>query len=207
MRKYFFISLLFLAFSSYGAPEQDGMLDGIENPTQSRAAIEELRLLKTEEFDQLERDCYNKFAVNDCIYKVNSKRRQVIGDLKRQEVAISKAERMQNATEQLQRLEQKKKEFDERNEEASAIDPVAAVNEKTQKQQDKIEENIQKSKQEATPPKQPKVAVVPDQGEVKQLEATHQQKLEDAIRRRIERDKRLKESDPTVKGLTKPAVR
>jgi colicin import membrane protein len=56
---------------------------------------------------QAERDCYQRFAVNDCLADVRSTRRAELASLRRQEVALDDARRRQRAAEQLLRSDEK----------------------------------------------------------------------------------------------------
>lgn len=169
--------------------------------------IEALRAQKNEEFDQLERACYMKFAVNDCIIQVNAQRRKMLAILKPQEEAIAAAERMQKAKEQLQRLEQKKQEALALSSEVSAIDPVASDNQKTQTQKEKVEKHQQRATE--NPPRLPaeRTSNAPLPAELLKNEQAYKQKLEEANRRRAERDKRIAERDSKIKGLPQPGLK
>lgn len=51
--------------------------------------------------------CYQRFAVNDCLRQVRVKRRLVMEDLRRQEIAVNDEQRRQKGVEEIQRLEEK----------------------------------------------------------------------------------------------------
>ncbi len=51
--------------------------------------------------------CYQKFAVNDCLNAAKAARREVLADLRRQEISLNDAERKQRGAQQLQRIEDK----------------------------------------------------------------------------------------------------
>lgn len=51
--------------------------------------------------------CYARFAVTDCLREVRVRRREVLDDLRRQEVAINDAERKRKAQEQIERIEER----------------------------------------------------------------------------------------------------
>jgi colicin import membrane protein len=51
--------------------------------------------------------CYKKFAVNHCLSKVNSRRREALADLRRQEISLNDEERRIKGAEQLRRTEEK----------------------------------------------------------------------------------------------------
>ena len=170
----------------------------------SRGDIEILMQQKNEAFDQLERDCYQKFAVNDCVKEVNAKRRLELADLKRQDALLSASERTQRATEQLQRLEQKKREAQERSEEAHAID-AAAEKQKKQLLHEKSEQHKQKLTQSTATQRTVKIKEAKSPALIQKNQTDQQSKITEANRRRAERDKRLAERDLTIQGLPKPS--
>ena len=170
----------------------------------SRGDIEILMQQKNEAFDKLERDCYQKFAVNDCVKEVNAKRRLELADLKRQDALLSATERTQRATEQLQRLEQKKREAQERSEEAHAIDAAAAEKQKKQLLHEKSEQHKQKLTQSTAAQRTVKIKEAKSPALIQKNQTDQQSKITEANRRRAERDKRLAERDLTIQGLPKP---
>jgi len=191
--------VLFFAFLSGFAHAEQVALDGIENPERLRLAIETERVQKVSEFDRLERECYQKFAVNDCIKKVNQQRTQEISELKRRLEVLESAARMQRATEQMQRLEQKKREQEQRDLENSTKD-AALQREKQEQQQQKKNDNLKKSEaQVVAAPKEKKPTLSRTQSINNQQ--AYQKKLEEAEKRKAERNQRMSERDATVKGL------
>jgi colicin import membrane protein len=52
-------------------------------------------------------ECYKKFAVNSCLGKVNERRREVMGDLRRQEILLNDEERRIRGAEQIRKTEEK----------------------------------------------------------------------------------------------------
>ncbi len=54
-----------------------------------------------------EKACYQKFAVNDCVKDARDKRRAVMTELHRQEVAVNDVERKRKAAERLQSIAEK----------------------------------------------------------------------------------------------------
>lgn len=53
--------------------------------------------------------CGAKFAVNDCVDAAKRKRREVLADLRRQEISLNDAERKRRAAQRLQEIEESKK--------------------------------------------------------------------------------------------------
>ncbi|MBP6850344.1 MAG: hypothetical protein KA164_02010 [Rhodoferax sp.] len=71
---------------------------------------ERIRQFRTDEearFAQEEAQCYQRFAVNDCLLGVRRARRDVMADLRRQEMSINDAQRKRRASEQLLRSDEK----------------------------------------------------------------------------------------------------
>jgi colicin import membrane protein len=54
-----------------------------------------------------EKTCYGRFAVNDCLNEAKTRRRTVLADLRRQEIALNDAERKRRSAERLQQLEER----------------------------------------------------------------------------------------------------
>jgi hypothetical protein len=61
-----------------------------------------------------EKACYGKFAVNDCIARAKARRREVVSDLRRQEIALNDAERKRKAAERKRELDEKAAQQKER---------------------------------------------------------------------------------------------
>ena len=59
---------------------------------------------------QLETACYQRFAVNDCLAKVRGEKREVLADLRRQEIALNDAARKRRAADQLLRIDARVRE-------------------------------------------------------------------------------------------------
>lgn len=51
--------------------------------------------------------CYQRFAVNDCLQDSRRKQREVMADLRRQEILINDAQRKRRAAQQLLRTDEK----------------------------------------------------------------------------------------------------
>ncbi|MBW8720650.1 MAG: hypothetical protein JF626_01690 [Polaromonas sp.] len=52
-------------------------------------------------------ECYKKFAVNSCLGKVNERRREAMGDLRRQELLLNDEERRIRGADQVRKTEEK----------------------------------------------------------------------------------------------------
>lgn len=74
---------------------------------QERTRIERERSVEMGRQKSVETACYQRFAVNDCLAEARVKHREVLSDLKRQEVQLNDRERRLRAGEQLRRIEEK----------------------------------------------------------------------------------------------------
>ncbi len=72
-----------------------------------RAKIMTERSRLEADFFAEDRACYQRFAVNACLAKVNTRRRQAMADLRRQEVLLNDEERKVSGIEQQRRTEEK----------------------------------------------------------------------------------------------------
>ena len=78
----------------------------------AREAAEHARI-RTEREDAQTRflaqdvQCYQRFAVNDCLGEVRTQRRAVLADLRRQEISLNDTQRKRRAAEQLLRADDK----------------------------------------------------------------------------------------------------
>lgn len=77
------------------------------NVAGERARIATERAAIEGEFKTSEKACYKTFAVNDCLNDARSRRRDALGHLRRQELAINDAERKRRAAERVREIEAK----------------------------------------------------------------------------------------------------
>jgi hypothetical protein len=88
-------------------------------------------------FDAEDAQCYQRFAVSGCLKQVQSKRRAVLGELRRQETDLHEAELAQHAVEQRQRAAQKQLERQQQEAELRAENGTARAAEKLREQEEK----------------------------------------------------------------------
>lgn len=74
---------------------------------EQRAWIAQTRARYQAQFDAQERVCYQRFAVNDCLNDSRRTRREVMADLRRQEVLINDAQRKRRAAWQMLRSDKR----------------------------------------------------------------------------------------------------
>lgn len=72
-----------------------------------RAAISAERSRLEADFLTEEAACYKKFAVNNCLGKVNARRREVMADFRRQEILLNDEQRRIKGEEQIRKTEEK----------------------------------------------------------------------------------------------------
>ncbi|MBK6999144.1 MAG: hypothetical protein IPH35_03950 [Rhodoferax sp.] len=150
-----------------------------EESTTTRQSIATLRQQKMAEFDAQDAQCQSRFAVTDCQNTVAVRRRQMLSDLKNQEVQLDDAQRHQKGAQQLLRSQDKLDDWERQRQ--SAEHPKSP-----------------QEKRHPLSPASPKLstAKVPaglDASTIAQNRADYQAKQAALIQRRLERDKRLKE--------------
>jgi colicin import membrane protein len=72
-----------------------------------RARIQAERVLAQSRFDDAAAECYQRFAVNDCLRDARDARRDVLADLRRQDLSLNSEEARRKAADRLTRLEKK----------------------------------------------------------------------------------------------------
>jgi colicin import membrane protein len=88
------------AANAQGSPEPvDPLRDG------ARARIQSQRRQAESQFEKQEIECYQKFAVNDCLRQARAVHRDVMADLRRQELSLNAAEAKRKGSEQIQRID------------------------------------------------------------------------------------------------------
>jgi len=75
-----------------------------------RARIASERTRIEAEFEQANKACYQKFAVNDCIADAKARRRELLAELRRQELVLNDADRRRRSAERLDEIEKKTEE-------------------------------------------------------------------------------------------------
>lgn len=105
MKKSIFL-LLVLPFSLLAAaqPREDLFSAAAQK---ERERISNERLALEAGFDAQDAVCYKKFFTNSCLREVQQRRREAMGLLKQQEVALNDRERKEKAATQIQKIEEK----------------------------------------------------------------------------------------------------
>ena len=101
--------LVSLALLSTGLfAQQDDATRNLElREADQRAWIARTRTAYDAQFKQQEIACYRRFAVNDCLLDSRRTQREVLADLRRQEILLNDAQRKRRAAEQLLRTDEK----------------------------------------------------------------------------------------------------
>lgn len=79
---------------------------------EQRAWIARTRASYEAQFRAQERDCYQRFAVNDCLRASRHTEREVMSDLRRQEILLNDAQRKRRAAQQLLRADERAQDAD-----------------------------------------------------------------------------------------------
>ena len=150
-------------------------------------------------FQTEESACYARFSVSDCISKARKVRRQVLENLRRQEVVINAADRQQKALEQIERINEKSSAQTLQEEAARRLEAQAAQKEREDSAAEKaLEQAKPKSGRAGGQAGQTKV----DQGrtadEIAREQKQYADKLKEAEAHRasVLKSQREKASDP-----------
>ena len=191
MRPLRIAALLLLACVSTAWGQGDAGQTLAEGTGAERARINAVRQQKTVELDAEGAACLSKFTVTDCQNKVGTRRRQMLADLKRQELKLSEIERQQKVAEQVKKTQDKAAENAQREQDAL---PSAEKTSKEERQKN-LDEKVLNHKHQAKPSKAPstKSTSAPDAATLEKNRAAYQDKLKELEKRRQERDKRLKD--------------
>ena len=189
---------LMLAFGLAGVPawSQDAA-EANPDAAADRYAIEHQRIdslrdEKTKAFDEQERACASNFAVTDCENKIKVQRRQMLADLRRQEIKVNEAQRKEKAAEQLRHDTDKAAD----NAQRAADMQAQAENGKTEEDRKKEQgEKVLNHKNQTHAPevKAPKTPSGPDAATAEKNRAAYAEKLKELERRRQERDKNVQQ--------------
>lgn len=99
------VSLLLLSAGLYA--QQDDTRNLQLREAEQREWIARTRSAYDAQFKAQEIACYQRFAVNDCLLESRRAQREVMGDLRRQEILINDAQRKRRAAQQLLRTDEK----------------------------------------------------------------------------------------------------
>jgi colicin import membrane protein len=166
---------------------------GSDQVDAERARIEADRAREKTRIEKEEADCYQRFAVNDCLRDVHARRRAVMEELRRQEIILNDADRKRRAQEQT-------REIDEKSTARTQSDEA----QKRQAARQQSEERARRAEQKKSASSAPGKGAPPPQAGASASQAkTAQRRAEDkkafeekqlaAQKRKAERDKALAE--------------
>ncbi|SFU28750.1 hypothetical protein SAMN05216350_101105 [Polaromonas sp. YR568] len=99
---FFLATVCVVALAQPAAPAETPSTRDVE-----RARIGADRARLEAGFQAEDAECYKKFAVNSCLGKVNERRREAMGDLRRQELLLNDEERRIRGADQIRKTEEK----------------------------------------------------------------------------------------------------
>lgn len=105
--KLFFMAFLLVALSGLVGAQTAAPQTSPENIDAERAKISAERVRLEAGFLTEDAACYKKFAVNSCLGKVNSRRREAMASLRRQEILLNDEERKIRGAQEMRRIEEK----------------------------------------------------------------------------------------------------
>ena len=168
-----------------------------------RARIAAERERVEREFEAAQKACYQKFAVTGCIEDARAKRRDVLADLRRQEVALNDAQRRARAAEQMRSLEQRQAEQERKAQEAQHKgQEEAAKRERRAAEKDtKPSQDAEAASRRAKTPHQPQPTQAPD---VQANRERYDRRVADAEEHKAQVQRRAASAKKDVKPLPVP---
>ena len=100
-------NLLFWIAAASLTPAAAALAQDADNSAADRARIGAERGRVEAAFRVEEKNCYTKFAVNDCLVAAKSRRRAALSDLRRQEILLNDAERKRKGAERQRQIEER----------------------------------------------------------------------------------------------------
>ncbi len=187
--------LAFLLAAGLALPAAAQNQQAEEASERARIASERTRI--EAEFEQANKACYQKFAVNDCIADARAKRRELLADLRRQELVLNDADRRRRSSERLEEIE--KKTADRRAAQASApVPPASAASAPAPAKAASTPASAPRAARAPREPKQPK------QVDTGTNARRYNERLEDAAQHKAEVQKRAAEAKKDVRPLPVP---
>lgn len=203
-------ALLGCALALEAALAQQSSAYNPEFDARERARIAAERQQATQRFEQEEADCYQRFAVNDCLREVRKRRRVALEELRRQEIILNDERRAAIAARQQQRLDERAAE---RAGPQAAAQREEALQEHEARQQRAQEKQAEQrgrrteiDVQTSPPPRAPAASDnATDAARRQELQRTYEERQREAEQRRQQRRQREAEQGPrTGKPLPVP---
>ncbi len=159
------------------------------------------------DFDALDAQCKNQFAVSGCLKDVNRQRLFRLSEIKKAQGRLQDSERMQRGVEQLQQLEQKAKERERQTSASFSAQSLGeqlpptlktGLDSQTPAKLDSVHSPEYRVSEPARnlPPK-----VGPDAAQQRENRNAYLAKQSEADKKRLDREKRVREQKTKNKGL------
>jgi hypothetical protein len=182
---------------------QEDPMQGLPSASAEYQRIAAERSRENAGFDAQEAGCYGRFAVNACLKEVQSRRRAMLADLKRQEASLHDAERLQKGADRLRASEQKA--LDRQEQDVQAGQSAATVQQRLQAQQEKQAEHAASALPVPSENRELPVSSGPSAKEQASQRERYAAKQAQAEKKRQELARRLKEKGAKpVPGLPVP---
>jgi len=199
-----------LAVASAAAQQAVGYSEQTDAAERGRIAAE--RALAQQRFFSEEADCYQRFAVNDCLRAVRKRRRVVLEELRRQELILNDQRRAALAARRQQETDMRQAERESAAAQAQREQALREHEARQQRARDKQaeiesrESNPPPSRDWAHPPQAPASAAVEVEAVRRQeLQRAYEERQREAEERRRQRLRELQERGPrTGKPLPVP---
>jgi hypothetical protein len=165
------------------------------NADAQRASIEESRRVQTQRLDSMAKDCERRFSTTRCLEQVRTERLAIEGKLNRQEALLNDAQRRERGREQEERIRDKAAAH------AEKLKDMAKAPEPMPKQAKPAPQPTGQAN--VRPPvsaKEPVLSVQERSAHARE----YQRKQADALAKRAEVAKRLKDAGPKKNALPKP---
>lgn len=190
-----FVGSLLVAIASMGPLAYAAETEVVSDADAQRAAIKESRFLQTQRLDAMAKECEHKFAVTSCQDRVRKERFDIEGKLNRQEAALNEAQRIERALEQQERSRERAAA------QAKKLANLAQATPTTVKQP--------KQAPQATAPARTSASIAAKETAISAQDRAanannYNQKQVDAIAKRAEVAKRLKDAGAKKATLPKP---
>lgn len=182
--------MLMGALLSSAVIAQNDALQGLSSVSEERARLEASRQSESARYDAQEAQCYQRFAVNSCLSKVQSQRRAMLADIRRQEQVLNDAERMQRGSAQIKLNEEKALDKAQRDLDAARTDNTAAMVERKSAQEEKQRNHARIAQGASSAPRTKNVGTPVDSVKAR---AEYERKMQEATQRKLDSEKRRSE--------------
>jgi colicin import membrane protein len=166
-------------------------------PVDNTAAYQRIDVVRAQAmagFAAEDAQCYQQFAVSGCLKDVQTRRRALLADLRRQEADLHEGEFAQRAAEQRQRASQKALERQQQEADLRADNGADRILEKGLEQQEKQAAHAAKASAPVSGEAAPLVPTGPSAAEQAANRESYARKLQDAEKKRQELARRLAET-------------